>query len=101
MTNAGKTYTIQGSPQNPGVLPRLVHKILELTNNDEERTLRVSMLEIYQEKIFDLLGKTRGEKLQIRDANGKVEINKLSSHVITVPAEAVKLLDKATSLRYE
>jgi len=107
MTNAGKTYTIQGSNSNPGVLPRLVSAILdEMTskgsNNDptsnDNWDLHISMLEIYQESIFDLLSKKK-EKLSIRDANGKVEVSKLSTHSVKSTKEACKLMDQAASRR--
>ena len=103
MTNAGKTHTIQGTTLNPGILPRLVDKILEhLRKSDAtagKQILQISMLEIYQEKIFDLLNKNNRDKLQIRDANGRVEVSKLSSYQVTNSIEANKLLDKATSAR--
>lgn len=99
MTNAGKTYTIQGQNSNPGILPRLVTAVLnELSTNKEEWDLHVSMLEIYQENIFDLLSKKK-EKLSIRDANGKVEVNKLSTHSIKSAKDACKLMDQAASKR--
>jgi kinesin family protein 22 len=98
MTNSGKTYTVQGTESNPGLLPRLVKEILETKQQDSD-DLQVSMLEIYQEKIFDLLGK-RKDKLSIRDGNGRVEVVKLSSHRITSPAGALKLMDAAAAQRY-
>jgi kinesin family protein 22 len=99
MTNSGKTYTVQGTESNPGLLPRLVKEILETTQQDSgDSDLQVSMLEIYQEKIFDLLGK-RKDKLSIRDGNGRVEVVKLSSHSITSPSGALKLMDDAAAQR--
>ena len=102
MTNAGKTYTIQGNSQQPGILPRLVNSILEQSKKLSDSSapqLHISMLEIYQEKIFDLLG-TKREKLSIRDANGKVEVAKLSAHSIASDEEAMKLLNTAATNRY-
>jgi kinesin family protein 22 len=100
MTNSGKTYTVQGTESNPGLLPRLVKEILETNQQDSnDSDLQVSMLEIYQEKIFDLLGK-RKDKLSIRDGNGRVEVVKLSSHPISSPACALKLMDAAAAKRF-
>lgn len=99
MTNAGKTYTVQGANNNPGILPRLVTAVLDEMNAQGASTggwdLHVSMLEIYQENIYDLLSKKRKEKLSIRDANGKVEVNKLSTHSIISTKDACKLMDTA------
>jgi kinesin family protein 22 len=100
MTNSGKTHTIQGTEKNPGLLPRLVNEILEMMQKgkDDDWVLEASMLEIYQEKIFDLLGKKK-DKLLIRDANGKVEVCKLSSHSIASTADAIKLMNAAAVKR--
>lgn len=98
MTNAGKTYTIQGNTQQPGIMPHLVNAILQRMADKTEWDLQTSMLEIYQEKIFDLLGKKR-DKLSIRDGNGRVEVIKLSSHPISSADEAVRLMDDAASRR--
>jgi kinesin family protein 22 len=101
MTNAGKTYTIQGNTANPGILPRLVNAILgQATEQFVDARLQLSMLEIYQEKIFDLLNSSsKREKLTIRDGNGKVEVGKLSAHPIGSDEEAFKLLSTASANR--
>lgn len=69
MTNSGKTHTIQGYNNNPGLLPRIVDSVLEKVSSDSTNNsyfdLHVSMLEIYQEKVFDLLSKRR-DKLTVR-----------------------------------
>lgn len=98
MTNAGKTYTIQGNPERPGILPQLVHAVLQRMGGQSGWDLQASMLEIYQEKVYDLLGKKR-DKLAIRDGNGRVEVVKLSSHPIGSADEAIRLMDTAASKR--
>lgn len=98
MTNAGKTFTIQGNAQAPGIMPHLVNAILERMADKSDWDLQTSMLEIYQEKVYDLLGKKR-DKLAIRDGNGRVEVIKLSSHPIASAEEAIKLMDTASSKR--
>jgi hypothetical protein len=100
MTNSGKTFTIQGTQQAPGIFPHLVSDVLERVSNNLPGNwdLQVSMLEIYQEKIFDLLSKKK-DRLLIRDSNGRVEVCKLSSHPVGSAAEAVKLLDAAAVQR--
>ena len=98
MTNAGKTYTIQGTPHEPGILPLLVNAIIKRMAGRSDFSLQTSMLEIYQEKIFDLLGSKR-DKLLIRDGNGRVEVVKLSSHPISSSEDAIKLMDAAASRR--
>lgn len=98
ITNAGKTHTIQGSNAEPGILPRLVSYLLNDSEGRHVSELRLSMLEIYQEQIFDLLSKKK-DKLNIRDANGRVEVPKLSTHHIATPEDAVKLMDLGQTKR--
>lgn len=103
MTNSGKTHTIQGTDADQGLLPRLVTKVLEAIQNSpsDHSELTASALEIYQEKIFDLLGKKtdKPEKLSIRDGSGKVEVCKLSEHPITLITDVTKLMDVAAANR--
>jgi hypothetical protein len=72
MTNAGKTFTITGNDDNPGILPRTLAAVFRhidsvSTVSTEPRKLpasttpssfvvSVSYLEIYNEQCFDLLG---------------------------------------------
>ena len=55
ITNAGKTHTISGTTNQPGVLPRALTKIFEKVSNLKSVTVSVSYLEIYNEKYYDLL----------------------------------------------
>ena len=104
MTNSGKTYTIQGTNENPGIFPKLITTILDkmATYNNSQYSLAISMLEIYHEKIYDLLvlqEGTKRDKLNIRDAYGKVEVAKLSSHPIQSLQEASRLIQHASDRR--
>ncbi len=98
MTNAGKTHTIQGTSHHPGLLPRLVAKVLDHVGMNHGWELHVSMLEVYQDNIYDLLGKKR-EKLSIRDGSGKVEVAKLSTHPIGTTQDSFRLMDLAAAKR--
>ena len=98
ITNAGKTHTIQGCADQPGLLPQIVNYLLSRLENNNKAELKLSILEIYQEKIYDLLNKKK-EKLTIRDGNGRVEVNNLSSHKVSSSQEALKLLTKASTKR--
>ncbi|XP_077206378.1 kinesin-like protein KIF11 [Paroedura picta] len=80
-TGTGKTFTMEGerSPneeytweEDPlaGVIPRTLHQIFEkLGESGTEFSLKVSLLEIYNEELFDLLNPSPdvGEKLQMFD----------------------------------
>lgn len=100
MTNAGKTHTIQGTNKTIGIFPRLVTSLLEKSLELNEATLQLSILEIYQEKLFDLLSNKKDTtKLFIRDGNGHIEVAGLTSHNITNVNEANNYLDTASSKR--
>ena len=98
MTNAGKTYTIQGVPQDPGIIPKFIERVLTQTANFQQRVFQLSMVEVYNDNVFDLNIKPK-PKLKIRDANGRVEICQLSSNNISDVQDATKLFDKATANR--
>uniref|UniRef100_A0A8B9G0U4 Kinesin-like protein n=1 Tax=Amazona collaria TaxID=241587 RepID=A0A8B9G0U4_9PSIT len=80
-TGTGKTFTMEGerSPneeytweEDPlaGIIPRTLHQIFEkLTENGSEFSVKVSLLEIYNEELFDLLNPTPdvGDRLQMFD----------------------------------
>ena len=103
MTNAGKTYTIQGTQNDPGIIPMLIEKILNKTINYQDRCLSLSMIEIYNNEIYDLNikdSKPNKTNLDLRYANGKIDINQLTSNHITCVSDAIKLFDKASANRY-
>ena len=56
-TSAGKTFTVKGTDSDPGLLPRMVKSLLTQTPpKNTERGLLVSCVEVYNERIHDLLG---------------------------------------------
>ncbi|XP_060896366.1 kinesin-like protein KIF11 isoform X1 [Labrus mixtus] len=80
-TGTGKTFTMEGErtpneqftwEEDPlaGVIPRTLHQIFEkLTENGTEFSVKVSLLEIYNEELFDLLSPSEDvtERLQLFD----------------------------------
>ncbi|KAL4449059.1 hypothetical protein ABPG74_021051 [Tetrahymena malaccensis] len=57
-TGAGKTYTMVGSPDNPGIMSRTMNQLyylIQQNSNQNHFVVRVSYLEIYNENIKDLL----------------------------------------------
>ena len=58
-TSAGKTHTMLGTPQKPGLILQSLDMIVSsMTNND---VVTVSYFEIYMEKVYDLLSKEKTE----------------------------------------
>ena len=65
MTNAGKTFTIIGTPNQPGILPlslTFIFNYFEEKKLFEKYELYANFIEIYNEDVFDLLA---------NDPNGK------------------------------
>ncbi|XP_073912025.1 kinesin-like protein KIFC3 isoform X4 [Castor canadensis] len=79
-TGAGKTYTMEGTPENPGINQRalqLLFSEVQEKASDWQYTMTVSAAEIYNEVLRDLLGKDPQEKLEIRlcpDGSGQLYV---------------------------
>ncbi|XP_042005396.1 kinesin-like protein KIN-7N [Salvia splendens] len=68
-TSSGKTFTMNGSENDPGIIHRAVKDIFEKTEetSDREFLIRVSYMEIYNEEINDLFA-VENQKLQIHES---------------------------------
>ncbi|KAK1881498.1 Kinesin-like protein KIF22 [Dissostichus eleginoides] len=74
-TGAGKTHTMMGSSNQPGVIPRAVREVFKMVNakNEDEGwdySIGMSYLEIYNEKVLDLLS-PGSQDLPIREDKDK------------------------------
>ena len=68
-TGAGKTHTMLGSTNNPGITFRTVmelYKKIDELKDDRTVEVAVSYLEVYNESIIDLINPESGQ-LAIRD----------------------------------
>ncbi|XP_044059645.1 kinesin-like protein KIF13B isoform X6 [Siniperca chuatsi] len=71
-TGSGKSYTMMGSGDQPGLIPRLCSALFERTQNEQREeesfTVEVSYMEIYNEKVRDLLDPKGGRQtLRVRE----------------------------------
>ncbi|GMH74744.1 hypothetical protein TL16_g06544 [Triparma laevis f. inornata] len=121
-TGSGKTHTMEGPPNcdfsdpESGVLPRVATKLFstvanrrtELKETAFECAVTMSVIEIYLEKIVDLLdtssplSKKNGdsELLRIReDTSGSVYLEGVVEHVINDPSGLLKCLGDASQKR--
>ncbi|XP_051884013.1 kinesin-like protein KIFC3 isoform X2 [Pristis pectinata] len=79
-TGSGKTYTMEGLPEDPGINQRaLQHLFGEVAerSTDWDLTITVSMAEIYNETLRNLLAKDPSEKLEIKlspDGSGQLYV---------------------------
>ncbi|XP_074178971.1 centromere-associated protein E isoform X3 [Rhinolophus sinicus] len=103
-TASGKTYTMMGSEDYLGVIPRAIHDIFQKIKKfpDREFLLRVSYMEIYNETITDLLCNTQKMKpLVIReDFSRNVYVSDLTEEVVYTPEMALKWITKGEKNRH-
>ncbi|XP_038070425.1 kinesin-like protein KIFC3 isoform X2 [Patiria miniata] len=68
-TGSGKTYTMEGPSSNPGINQRALQHLFQETEQRTEEwdyTITVSVMEIYNEQLRDLLGDDPQFKLEIK-----------------------------------
>ena len=92
-TGAGKTYTMLGTEENPGIMPLTLNELFERIKSYPEReyTVKLWYLEIYNENIRDLLV-NNSENLDLREdpnkgviVSGITEmIPKSSEHILNI-----------------
>ncbi|XP_039980600.1 kinesin-like protein KIF13B isoform X2 [Xiphias gladius] len=74
-TGSGKSYTMMGSTEQPGLIPRLCSSLFSRTVQEacegESFTVEVSYMEIYNEKVRDLLD-PKGSRQALRVREHKV-----------------------------
>eukprot|EP00968_Pinguiococcus_pyrenoidosus_P003173 scaffold186_cov257-Pinguiococcus_pyrenoidosus.AAC.2 len=104
VTNSGKTYSINGNKESPGIIPRSLGQILGHLASERGRAanvLTLRYLEIYNEQVYDLLAEPddaiTGKKKALRlaqGASGGVEVKGLTSFPVSSIAEGMRLVDE-------
>ncbi|TVU02415.1 hypothetical protein EJB05_52096, partial [Eragrostis curvula] len=113
-TGSGKTHTMMGNPEveeQKGVIPRSLEHIFQamqvLNSQGWKYKMQVSMLEIHNETIHDLLSTNRvatqdggSSKYNIKhDANGNTHVSELTVVNVTSVGEVSSLLRRAAQSR--
>ncbi|XP_066935661.1 kinesin-like protein KIF15 isoform X3 [Clytia hemisphaerica] len=91
-TGTGKTYSLMS---NDGMSVRVMYQCFKVINCDQRHRYMVtcSYMQIYQEKIYDLLNETRTVELSLREHPKKgVYIENLTEYVVHSPEEVLNLL---------
>ncbi|EGD81408.1 kinesin family member C3 [Salpingoeca rosetta] len=93
-TGSGKTYTMMGPPSNPGVNRRAVQQLFELCQAREEvdYSISVSLMEVYNEKLYDLLTPTRGQSLSIHASPQGIYVGNLTEKEVKSQGEIEKIM---------
>lgn len=100
-TGAGKTYTMLGTEEEPGIMFRTLHDLFIEIAKMSELVYQVSMsyLEIYNELIRDLLNPA-SSFLELReDAKGGVQVAGIREIIASTPQEVMHLLHEGNKER--
>ena len=108
-TGTGKTYTMgvlgdieEGSE---GIIPQSVDFILRYLQNEEDKGVllqwhvHLSVYQIYQDQIHDLLNPEKGKNLQIREENGEIYVEKLTEVPIHTVDQAIQMINAGMKYR--
>ncbi|KAI8878822.1 kinesin-domain-containing protein [Backusella circina FSU 941] len=102
-TASGKTYV--GScctEQEPGVTPRAVEEVFSYINTDtsgREYMLRVSYMEIYNEKMKDLFNPKDGQPEIVEDKK-QITVRNLKEHIVKTPQEVMEFIKEGEKNRH-
>jgi len=95
-TGAGKTHTMYGSPEDPGLAPRSIHTLFDVIGRERKRgknfKLRAYMIELYKQDIIDLLvdpSQREKKSLQVKKDPGRgiMYVEGVAERQITTPEE--------------
>jgi centromeric protein E len=111
MTGTGKTFSMQGTATSPGVIPLAITDIFSFIRETPQREflLRVSYLEIYNEKIHDLLSapvtQPNGmpgaqEEIKLReDSKRGVYASPLKEEIVQSPTQLLRVIARGDANR--
>ena len=103
-TSSGKTYTMQGEmdeERRQGIIPRMINHVFKYIYQNEgtDFMIKVSMIEIYQEKIRDLFDCSRNN-LNIREDSIKgIYVDGASERYVGCPNDVLALLEIGSANR--
>ncbi|KAJ6039972.1 uncharacterized protein N7446_004708 [Penicillium canescens] len=109
MTGTGKTFSMQGTATSPGVIPLAITDIFSFIRETPHREflLRVSYLEIYNEKIHDLLSASSAngpaapqEEIKLReDSKRGVYATPLKEEIVQSPTQLLRVIARGDHAR--
>lgn len=107
ITAAGKTYTLEGTKSQPGVVPRALSALFEgLQSHVEPLTVRISYFEVYNEQLYDLMEDAPvawpRERPQLKlkeDSKGRVFVQGLTEVEVNSAEEALAAFKKGAKQR--
>ncbi|KAF2550558.1 hypothetical protein F2Q68_00038097, partial [Brassica cretica] len=93
VTSSGKTHTMHGDQESPGIIPLAIKDVFSIIQDTPGREflLRVSYLEIYNEVINDLLDPT-GQNLRVREDSQGTYVEGIKEEVVLSPGHVLSFI---------
>lgn len=94
-TGAGKSFTMMGPPENPGVNRRAIKQLLELVSGNQDTmdvSIICSLMEVYNENVYDLLAPEGRVKRDIKVGAQGAFVHLLTEREITNQEETETLM---------
>lgn len=94
-TSTGKTFTMTGTKESPGIVPLAVEtcfRLIVTLDSPREYLLRVSYMEIYNEQTIDLLTANPQPVRIFESRDGEVSVRGLTEEVVSSPAQVFSLI---------
>lgn len=103
-TASGKTFTLSGSDEEPGIIPRAMRDVFGYikATPDREYLLRASYIEIYNEQIHDLLASGVGATrvpVTLQGTGFNVTMTPLREEVVTSLKAVKEVMERGESNR--
>ncbi|XP_010248347.1 PREDICTED: kinesin-like protein KIN-7N isoform X2 [Nelumbo nucifera] len=101
-TSSGKTFTMNGCEDNPGIIPLAIRDIFQHIQMalDREFLIRVSYMEIYNEEINDLFS-PENQKLQIHENLERgIFVAGLREEIVNNAEQVLKLIEQGEVNRH-
>ncbi|EPY53618.1 kinesin-like protein Tea2 [Schizosaccharomyces cryophilus OY26] len=102
MTGTGKTYSMQGTEDEPGIIPLGMRDLFDMVESNADSDtfqIRISYLEIYNERIRDLISNSQEEPKVREGANGEVIVSPMTRVLVTSPEEVSQVIEQCNAIR--
>ncbi|KAK8869848.1 hypothetical protein IAR55_000416 [Kwoniella newhampshirensis] len=90
VTGSGKTHTMQGDEEDPGIIPRIVNAVFQKRSQLKKSTLSLSFsyVEILKDEVYDLLGSLGHYQPRKRDIRTSSDGQNIVADLVVHPVES-------------